>query len=1525
MNYRIIKYRIFITLVAAILVSMYSVAQYGPCDPIVPEYVLDLTGNPDSSWVQANIIRDGSCCGYADPPNSCVKFIITLDPEADGIMFNVVDGALPNNLEWQLMNDAQDECNPEIYPAGVPVCLDSPGPHYIIFCKPGGNDNTYIITSVSSQSFSPDVVVNEGCTDTISALGFDEATVTWTSVYPGVPGEYNGSLDCEVGCDTVLVTGQPDFPDYVDYQVCGSPFGYGECSEDTICDTIRVYFNSTLGADIQPNDPVICTGGESIELTGNGSGGSPPYTYLWNTGETTQNITVSGGGVYTLEVSDTSGCPSAFDTIEVVENESAIEAEAGPHQVICFAIPEVTLSGSVITATGGTWWGGNGTFDPSADSLNTTYYPTAQEIAAGGMWLYLTTTGNGPCPSATDSVYITFDEFNASLLLNTSDVTCNGFNDGNADISAIGGYPPYSYSWSFDPVETGTNVTDLIPGTYTIIITDSLGCDSVMSFTITEPEELALSITGSDISCYGGSDGSVDLTVTGGTEPYNCTWSEGSVTTHVSDLPAGEYNVTVIDNNGCISTSSIILIQPDLLELTYSSNDITCYGYSDGSIVSGASGGTPPLVYNIGAGTQSSGVFNNLDPGNYQVTVTDANGCTVESPVMTITEPDLLQGSLSGINVSCNDGSDGSVDLSVNGGTPLYSFNWSNGSVTEDIGNLQAGSYTVTVTDNNGCTVTNSLMITEPNPLVLNFSYTDVVCYGASDGTVTVNVTGGTPPVNYNLGTGTQGSGYFSGLPPGNYQVTVTDANGCSVLSDNFTIDEPSDIVIDAEQHTNITCNGNDDGTIDISASGGTNPLYYNLGFGIQGSGNFTGLPPGTYTVTVTDANGCTETGSIITITEPNLLQISLSGSNVNCYGGSEGAIDMSVTGGTPLYSYLWSDLSITEDISDLTAGTYSVTVTDNNGCIVTGSYIITEPDSLHLNTSAGDVTCYGYSDGYTNVSVSGGVYPYSYLWGPNTGYQNTSTAIDLDADIYQVTITDANGCTKTAFTEVYEPDAMILAVSPEDVTCYEGNDGSATVVATGGTTPYFYSWDPNTGYQNTSTAEGLSPGSYSVTVTDANACTNTISVSVDQPSPVIVQASADVIICVGENTAISASASGGNGTFSYFWYDGVGYGQSHNVSPESTTIYTVQAYDYLGCVSEPDMVTVTVRNLFLDNIDVITEGTICKGDTTTVTGIHDGDIPPYFYSWNHNFGSGLGPFSVSPQTTTTYILSVSDICGNSISDSVIVNVYPYPVINIPENIAEGCQPLTVNFTDTINPETCEFLWDFGDGSVSHLQNPEHVYYDSGIHNVTLTVTSAEGCVAGNDGLSYVNVFPNRTPVINASPPVASINDPTVYFSLDIYDYEYYTWEFGDGDTSYLPNPSHTYQDTGYYFVYLTVINEYECVNNDSVLVIIEPDYDFLIPNAFTPDPSGPSGGEYDINAPNNDVFFPITDYVEDFHMMIFNRWGELIFETFDINIGWDGYYHEKLCKQDVYVWKVEVNYVDGYELVRAGTVTLVR
>ncbi|RMG95458.1 MAG: tandem-95 repeat protein, partial [Chloroflexi bacterium] len=384
-------------------------------------------------------------------------------------------------------------------------------------------------------------------------------------------------------------------------------------------------------------------------------------------------------------------------------------------------------------------------------------------------------------------------------------------------------------------------------------------------------------------------------------------------------------------------------------------------------------------------------------------------------------------------NVTCNGSSDGAIDITVSCGVPPFSYIWSTGDTTEDLGGLAAGTYILTVTDVFGNASVDTFVVTEPQALNLNVFITDVSCNGSSDGSIDLTVSGGTPPYSY-LWSNSATTEDLTGLSSGSYTVTVTDANGCTAtLVSAVVIDEPSAIQLTAVA-SDASCNGSNDGSIDLTVSGGTPPYSY-LWSNSATTEDLTGLSAGSYTVTVTDANGCTAS-TTLTVGQSSSLSLTGVVSDALCKESNDGSIDLTISGGIMPYNILWSNGATTEDISNLFAGVYTVVVTDSVGCVDSASFTVNEPDLIVITlTTLQHVSCFGSNDGAVEISVTGGVPPYSYLW--STG-DTTPGISGLSPGTYSLTVTDANNCQKSITTTINTNQQLNLTISTTPPSCYD-------------------------------------------------------------------------------------------------------------------------------------------------------------------------------------------------------------------------------------------------------------------------------------------------------------------------------------------------------------------------------------------------------------------------------------------------------------------------------------------------------
>ncbi|WP_283639602.1 glycine-rich protein [Mesonia mobilis] len=677
--------------------------------------------------------------------------------------------------------------------------------------------------------------------------------------------------------------------------------------------------------------------------------------------------------------------------------------------------------------------------------------------AGGGGGWYGGGSGAGHAGAGGGSSYISNDFTNTSTLtgVNSGDgrvvitVLCDPLTLAPVDTSVCDGSTITldatssnggTITWD-NGITNNTPFTINSTTTFTATSSHPDDCSKSVAITVTNPPTLTNTTT--DVSCNGGNNGTVDLTVTGGAAPYTFAWSNSATTEDLSGLTAGTYNITVTDANGCTTTQSVEIQQPAVLSASGVATDVSCNGGNDGTIDLTVVGGTPPYTF-AWSNTATTEDLSGLEANTYNVTVTDSKGCTATESVE-IQQPAMLSASGVATDVSCNGGNNGTIDLTVVGGTPPYTFAWSNTATTEDLSGLEANTYNVTVTDANGCTTTESIEVTEPTLLIASAIATNVSCNGGNNGTVDLTVTGGIAPYTFTW-SNTATTEDLSGLSAGIYEVSVTDANGCTT-TESIEVTEPT-LLITSATVTNVSCNGGNNGTIDLTVTGGTTPYTYAWS-NTATTENLSGLEAGTYDVTVTDANGCTSTSSVA-VTEPTVLSVNSVATNVSCNGGNNGAIDLTVTGGIAPYTFAWSNTATTEDLSGLEAGTYDVTVTDANGCTATESVTIIVADIEAPVVICQDITISLDNTGNASITAS------DIDNGSTDNCAIDSYEIDVDSfdctmvgmNMVTLTITDTNGNSSTCTTTVTVEDSESPIAMCQDITVSLDGTGNASITA---------------------------------------------------------------------------------------------------------------------------------------------------------------------------------------------------------------------------------------------------------------------------------------------------------------------------------------------------------------------------------------------------------------------------------------------------------------------------------------------
>jgi gliding motility-associated-like protein len=835
------------------------------------------------------------------------------------------------------------------------------------------------------------------------------------------------------------------------------------------------------------------------------------------------------------------------------------------------------------------------------------------------------------------------------------------------------------------------------------------------------------------------------------------------------------------------------------------------------------------------------------------------------------------------------------------------------------------GTYEVTITQAPGCFYTIDTAITFwPNPIVTATS-TNASCSPGSDGTATATVTNGNTPNTYVWspppGVG-QGTATPSSMAAGTYNLAVTTVNGCKG-STSVIITQPNAPTL-SPGSTNVSCFGKNDGTASVMVAGGTAPFTYTwtgagYGGGGQGTANATGLGAGTYVCNVGDSKSCSATISIV-ITEPALLTVSAVGISTTCKGKCDGQLICIPAGGTTIYVYSWTTGCLKASCNGVCSGIYTATITDAHGCVASDTALVAEPSALVLSLFPKAAHC-NKSDGADSVAASGGTPGYTYSWSPGPGV-STAAYHNIPASTYTVIVKDNHGCSDTSINNVTNlPGVALTLVKSTDVSCFGGSDGSATVLAAGGFPAYTYSWSPSPSIGVTDS--GLKAGAYTCSVTDSAHCLSTISVVINQPPQLTLTASPAITICIGQCTDLTALANGGTPGYTYSWtLNGIALPSEH-VCPLLSTTYTVGCTDSHGCMATPAMVTVTVN----PPLEVLTASAanICPGGSDTLHASGSGGNGSYFYVWSPATGlsnANLQNPVATPAISTTYTVIISDNCGTPTdSATVSVTLWPPPVVTFVSTDTVACAPVCINFSGASNPACASGLWSFGDGGTEGGCNTaRHCYNQAGTYNVTYHVTDIHGCKGSLTIPNFINALPRPVAAFNASPQPATIVNPEIWFTDQSTNAISWAWSFGDlsNATSSLQNPNYTYPDTGCYPVTLVVTAADGCTDIATAPVCIDPEFTFYAPNTFTPNGDG-----------KNEIWMPFGIGIDpkNYELMMFDRWGSLIFETDVWGEGWDGRANKggSIAQIDTYVWKVNLKDFKGNKHSYSGHCNLIK
>ncbi|WP_052143804.1 PKD domain-containing protein [Wocania ichthyoenteri] len=1139
-----------------------------------------------------------------------------------------------------------------------------------------GNSVNVVITVDPAPEFTsqpqPETICLNGALNSLSVSVTGAGTPTYQWYSNTVDDNTTGTI---ITGETATTYTPPNNPTGIIYYYCVVSFPTGIGCNEITSNTARIEIVDGLQIDIQPiATQSLCVGGDiNSALSVVHSGGTGTITYQWYsnttnsntggviiTGATNVNYTpptfnTVGNYYYYVEISSSgNGCNAITSEVAeiVVADDPTITSQPLVSQELCQGTTpqnlEVVTSGGLGTVYNYQWYSNTtnsnvgGTLITGA--TNSIFTPPTTTI--GNIYYYCVITQPDPgCSVISDTALVTVNAAPNFTAQPISETICFGESLNTLSVAVANGVGTPTYQW------------------YSNTINDNL---------------TGAAITGETNATYNPPSTNI------GTIYYYCivTFSAGGCTEINSQTAEITINQTPNISDKAITICSGVSFQiiPDS-----STGDIvptgTLYTWTTPTInpvgsITGASNESTPQ-----SDISQTLTNNTTNPATVTYTVTPISGiCAGADFTINITVNPSISITTNQINSDCYLANNGSLDISITGGVPFttgnpYQISWTgpNGftSTNEDISNLEPGDYTVVINDDGGCPFTDTFTILEPDELIfsnINFDPETISCFGANDGEIDINISGGTTPYTYNWtrnGNPFDTTEDLSNLGPGDYQITVTDANNCTPIVENFSIIEPNLLQASLINQTDIICFGDATGAINIDVVGGR-PIEVSAGVfdynyawtGPNGftstSQNISNLIAGTYNLVVTDKSGCTDDLEVI-LDQSDEIIIDYTTTEIECYGDNNASITINnISGGNPPYTIAWSNLGSGNIQSNLSAGTYTITVTDDTNCEKQATIIIDEAPIFTINPVVNNVSCFGENDASISLNLVGGINPVTLVWDDDAtaGLERNN----IGPGTYTVTITDGTPCAITETFTIIEPDALELSATTTDaLDCDDANSGAINAVVTGGTLPLTYSWSNGA---NTEDLTNTPPGDYTLTVTDTNGCTISDSWTINRFDPL--EISVETITdfdCETRyvNQSFVANVTGGIPPYQINWSSGTISGVNNEImNTNQDGLVIVDVTDSFGC---------------------------------TTSYSHNVEIP---------------------------VLGDADFTQNSTGFST----YGFYSIEDP-----------IQFTNTSIGDYISVSWDFGDGNFSSEENPTHTYLTIGTYVATQTVTYPFGCV----------------------------------------------------------------------------------------------------------------------------------------------------------------------------------------------------
>lgn len=914
--------------------------------------------------------------------------------------------------------------------------------------------------------------------------------------------------------------------------------------------------------------------------------------------------------------------------IEFEDVNNIVEADLLNGQVNCTSAPVIgsadvqspTCAGEADGSIELTVSGGNNLNYVWSPNVSTS--ATATGLSPGTY--NVTVTNPRTNQSTTGSYTITEGEPFQIQVAMVSGVSCFGERDGQILIATVGNTGPYLFDWIGSLADGTPSQTMLAGGNYSVTVTNDNGCVRVLD-NIGVAEPAAVNITGQLTNITAG-PGRIDATVTGGRTPYRYSWTgPNGFTSTMEDIEpteAGTYCLTAIDNSNCSDIQCFALIRA--LAIVDTDVDPGCFGQNNGSIdltVIGG-GGTYSYLWSDGTTTiASTQDIDSLAAGDYTVTVTSGSNQVVQ----TITVEPATQIRIPGMVTNATTGSNGGIVVTPSGGNAPYTFLWADGPTTQNRSGLSAGEYCLTATDASDCTFMRCYTVGAAAPTITGLTALPASCSDADDGTIRLTMTNGLAPIMVrvepvNFTYTDDDNNIEVNVPAGEYTVFLTDDQG-AMVSTMVTVGAPAAIAA-ASTVTSDTEDTNCSGMISLNIQGGTGPYTAAWDNGASGL-TISTLCAGMYTATITDANGCTFEAAAVEVGRVDEEVTSIT--DVACADGTEGSIDVTITGGVTPYTFSWTRmgsadvLSTMEDLSPddveggVTAGTYTLTVSDATGATLIRNYTVGISTGFSVTAAVDSdyngfgVSCSGASDGRIVLTISGqGPFTYEYIL--NEQIVGVDSVLEnAAAGLYTITVLDEGNCQITRTVEVTAPPAITLTESFTNISCGSTNDGSIMVTPAGGVGPYSFAWSNGA---NTPRISALGTGTYSVTVTGANGCTTSTSVSLTAPEDLAITFEA-TDATEGCNGSVRILPLGGSGNYRYTWPELPNQGNSPLAEGLCPGEYTIQVTDDNECQTVTMIATVldrrfpclSAREVITPNGDGLNEAFVlfCSNDVEAI------------------------------------------------------------------------------------------------------------------------------------------------------------------------------------------------------------------------------------------------------------------------------------------------------------------------------------